>query len=68
MTTTTTTLTIQGLTIQHDRSGGQGHCWRTCTMDDVPADIREEIAAEIIDGGQDECADYTASNGQHYRW
>ena len=30
--------------------------------------IAEEIAAEIIDGGQEACEDYLASNGQHYRW
>lgn len=64
----TETIEINGLTIQHDRSQGQGHCWRDCTADDLPASIREEIAAEIIDGGKEECGDYTASNGEHYRW
>ena len=63
-----TKLEITGLTIQHDKSNGQGHCWRNCTEDTLPASIREEIAAEIIDGGKEECEDYTASNGEHYRW
>lgn len=53
-------------TVQIDLSNGQGHCWRAA--DDLPAAIREEIAAEITDGCGDECDDYAASNGQHYRW
>ena len=52
-------------TIQIDLSGGQGHCWRDA--DELPESVREEIAAEIIDGVE-ACDDYTASNGQHYRW
>jgi len=51
--------------IQQDLSG-VGHCWRVDM--DIPADIREEIAAEILDGGQEHCSDYVASNGLHYRW
>ena len=54
--------------VQVDRSGGQGHCWQAVNDDDLPANIAEEIAAEIIDGKQESCDDYTASNGQHYRW
>jgi hypothetical protein len=59
--------TLESKTIQHDNSG-VGHNWRTIDADDLPADIAEEIAAEIIDGGKDECSDYVASNGLHYRW
>ena len=59
-------ITVCGRTIQHDRSGGQGHSWADAA--DAPQNIIEEIAAEIIDGGRDECDDFLASNGQHYRW
>lgn len=62
---TTTATDICGKTIKHDASG-VGHCWRVAS--DIPADISEEIAAEILDGGKDTCADYVASNGEHYRW
>ena len=58
---------LQNVTIQQDMSG-VGHCWRTVSDDDIPADIREEIAAEILDGGNESCEDYVASNGIHYRW
>lgn len=54
--------------VQIDRSNGQGHCWKPADEIDLPADIREEIAAEIIDGKREHCGDYVASNGQHYRW
>jgi hypothetical protein len=64
---TTTETTILGHTIQHDNSG-VGHNWRDIDANDIPADIREEIAAEIIDGKQETCDDYTATNGLHYRW
>lgn len=53
--------------IQHDRSG-VGHCWRNIDRDDLPSSIVEEIEGEIIDGGKDECDDFRASDGQHYRW
>lgn len=65
--TTATETTICGKTIQHDNSG-VGHNWRTIDASDLPADLREEIAAEIIDGKQDTCNDYVATNGLHYRW
>jgi head-tail adaptor len=52
--------------VQYDKSGGQGHCW--VDGRDLPADIREEIAAEIVNGGKETCDDYVASNGCHYRW
>ena len=63
-----TTIYICGCVIQHDHSGGQGHCWSNADDVDCPANIQEEIAAEIIDGGKGECDDFVASNGQHYRW
>lgn len=62
-----TTATICGCTIQHDPSG-VGHAWRNIDASDIPANIAEEIAAEILDGGAEECDDYVASNGLHYRW
>lgn len=65
-TTMETTLTIEGKTIQHDASG-QGHCWRDIAAEDVPANIQEEIAGEIVDGGL-ESGEMVASNGLHYRW
>jgi hypothetical protein len=58
---------IQGKVIQYDNSG-VGYNFRNASEDNLPANIREEIAAEIIDGGKAECDDYVASNGQHYRW
>lgn len=60
-----TKIEVCGRRIQWDDSG-VGHCWRTAT--DLPAQIVLEIEGEIIDGGQDSCADYLASNGLHYRW
>lgn len=68
MSTTNEQIEINGITIQYDRSGGQGHCWVAATADNCPPSIEEEIAAEIIDGGNDDCDDYVASNGCHYRW
>jgi hypothetical protein len=59
--------TVCGKQIQHDNSG-VGHNWRNIAADDIPASVREEIAAEILDGDQDECECYTASNGRKYRW
>ena len=59
--------TICDATISHDRSG-VGQCWRIIDASDLPANIAEEIAAEILDGERESCDDYVASNGQHYRW
>ncbi len=59
--------TVCGCQIQVDRSG-VGHCWKNIAAEDIPADIREEIEGEIIDGGKDECDDFIGSNGIHYRW
>lgn len=58
---------VCGCEIQYDASG-VGHCWRAATVIDCPPSIQEEIGAEIVDGGQDECPEYTASNGVKYRW
>jgi hypothetical protein len=58
---------IENKLIQIDTSG-QGHAWRTADEDNCPANVHAEIAAEIIDGGQTECANYRASNGLSYRW
>lgn len=54
--------------IVQDASGGQGHCWDTIHADDIPHNIAEEIACEMIDGEQEACDDYLAGNGQHYAW
>lgn len=58
---------IEGRQVQWDKSG-VGHHWVLADADSMPPDIREEIACEIIDGKVDECGDYLAKNGQHYRW
>ena len=58
---------IQGQSIQYDPSG-VGHAWRAATEIDCPASIQEEIAAEIVDGKNENRDDYVASNGVHYRW
>jgi len=63
-------MTINGITIQIDRSG-VGHNWQDLTEDDshdTPPSILEEIAAEIIDGEKETCSLYVATNGLHYRW
>jgi hypothetical protein len=51
--------------IQIDLSG-QGHDWRTET--DVCPDVLAQIEGEIYEAGNDECDDYVACNGLHYRW
>lgn len=58
---------VCGSQVQVDRSG-IGHCWVNVDADEIPGNIREEIEAEMLDGGKDECSDYVASNGLHYRW
>lgn len=60
-------MNIDGTTIQYDRSG-VGHCWVEADEIDCPPSVQDEIAAEIIDGEQESCDDYVASNGCHYRW
>ncbi len=52
--------------VQHDPSG-VGHAWRKIAGEDIPANIAEEIAAEIIDGKR-EHGEYIATNGLHYCW
>ena len=66
MSSTKNEMTICGKKIQHDNSG-VGHNWRAIDANDIPADIREEIAAEIIDGKR-ESGEYTATNALNYRW
>jgi hypothetical protein len=61
------TLRIEGSAIQVDPSG-KGHAWQTADEDTCPANIQAEIAAEIIDGGRTDCAEYFGSNGMSYRW
>ncbi len=58
---------IGGKEIQIDRSG-VGHAWEYVSYDEIPANIAEEIAAEIIDGGVESCERFVASNGLVYRW
>jgi len=56
-----------GHNIQRDMSG-QGHAWTNIDAEDIPANIREEIEGEIIDGGVDDTDLFVGSNGIHYRW
>ena len=55
---------VCGHRVQIDRSG-QGHAW--VDIVDIPASVREEIEAEIVDGKR-ESGQIVACNGQHYRW
>ncbi len=59
--------TVCGNQIQVDLSG-VGHCWRNIDRQDLPGTVEMEIEAEILDGNKDECDDYLATNGMHYRW
>ena len=69
MATETTDRLVCGREIQYDRSGGQGHCWVDAHDEGtLTPTVREEIEGEIIDGGREECDDFVASNGCHYRW
>ncbi len=58
---------VCGLLVQIDRSG-VGHCWQDCYAGDIPADVKEEIEGEMIDGGKTSCDNFVGSNGLHYRW
>lgn len=58
---------VCGKQIQYDNSG-VGNNFRNIAADQIPANIREEIECEIIDGKQDKCKDFVGSNGLHYRW
>lgn len=57
---------VCGSVVQVDLSG-VGSCWVDVSADDIPANIVLEIECEMIDGGKDECDDFVASNGMHYR-
>lgn len=52
--------------VQVDPSG-RGHAWRDVD-DSIPHDIRQEIEAEILDGGHESHDGYRASNGEIFRW
>lgn len=67
MNATSNVIEIEGAVVECDHSG-RGDCWTVCREGDLPANIVEEIACEIIDGGKSECDDYVASNGLRYRW
>jgi hypothetical protein len=58
---------VCGCQVQHDDSG-QGHNWRNISASDLPPNVIMEIECEIIDGHVQECDDYRATNGLHYRW
>ena len=58
---------VYGKQVQIDLSG-VGHNWVDAGPDELPASIREEIECEMIDGKKEECDEYVASNGLHYRW
>lgn len=64
---TTNETMVCGIQIQHDNSG-VGRNWKNIDAQDIPANIREEIEGEIIDGKTETCKDFVASNGLHYRW
>ena len=66
MTSTTQDSLILGYQIQIDRSG-VGHNWKNQDARDIPANIAEEIAAEINESNKG-CEKYVASNGLCYRW
>lgn len=66
MSKTTTETLVCGTQVQEDMSG-VGHCWRNVAAGDIPANIREEIEGEIIDGGRD-TGEIVGSNGINYRW
>ena len=57
---------ITGHAVQHDASG-VGHAWWTIDASDLPISIAEEIASWIIEDEPEAGAEYTATNGQHYR-
>jgi hypothetical protein len=63
----TETILVCGNQVQLDESG-VGHCWVDVSADDIPPGIRAEIECEILDGDREECDDFVASNGRHYRW
>jgi len=58
---------VCGSQVQVDKSGA-GQCWVDVAAADLPPSISQTIEGEMIDGGHDECDDFVASNGLHYRW
>jgi hypothetical protein len=64
---TTNETKVCGKQIQHDNSG-VGHNWKNIDASDIPANIREEIEGEIIDGKMSKCEKFVGSNGLNYRW
>lgn len=58
---------VVGHQIQIDLSGGQGHCWKNISAEEMGADQAEQIAGEILDGGMEACEDIVIC-GQHFRW
>jgi len=67
MASDTSTNLVCGCRVQIDRSG-VGHCWVDADEYSLTPTVVQEIEGEIIDGGRDECDDFVASNGLHYRW
>lgn len=55
------------LHVEVDRSG-QGSCWTPVDMDDLPAQVREEIEGEAIGSDGRPSGELVASNGTAYRW
>ena len=58
---------VCGCQVQVDLSG-VGHNWVNEDAWDLNPDVLMQIECEIIDGGRDECGDFVALNGLHYRW
>ncbi len=59
---------VEGCRVYWDKSSGQGHCWVLADRHSLPVMVRDEITCEIMESGRTKCADYKASNGEHYRW
>lgn len=51
----------------NDSGNGLAH-WVLANNDNCPADIQQEIAAEIFDNEVHETNSFRASNGCYYRW
>jgi len=58
---------ICGKKIWIDQSG-VGHCWVPATPGDCSGEEVDEIAAQILDHGEEECEEYLAQNGWYYQW
>lgn len=67
-TTNTGRLHVGNESVQVQLDHG-GNDWRNISADDLPPDVREEIAAEIVDGNNEVAyPPYVATNGLRYRW